>query len=120
MRPTLTPLLQIGDLELLVEEGLTRRAGRELHLTRTELRLLVELGAHAAHVVTREHLLQRVWGYDYSGDTRLLDVHVRRLRAKVEVDPNAPQLITTVRGVGYRFSPPHATGDSAAPFPDQP
>ncbi len=56
--------------------------------------------------MTREQLLQRVWGYDYFGDTRLLDVHVRRLRAKIEHDPDHPQLVTTARGVGYQLSPP--------------
>ena len=105
VRPTLTPVLHVGDLELLVEEGTARRAGRQVHLTRTEFRLLVELAAHAGRVVTREQLLQRVWGYDYFGDTRLLDVHVRRLRAKVEHDPDTPALIMTVRGVGYRLTP---------------
>ena len=57
-------------------------------------------------VVTREELLHRVWGYDYFGDTRLLDVHVRRLRRKIELEPDAPPLLTTVRGMGYRFGPP--------------
>ncbi len=115
VQPGLTPRLQVGDLELLVQEGITLRAGREVHLTRTEFRLLVQLAAHAGHVVTREQLLQRVWGYDYFGDTRLLDVHVRRLRAKVEDDPDDPRLIGTVRGVGYRLAPQHCRDDSSAP-----
>jgi len=115
VRPTLARRLQVGDLELLVEEGTTRRAGRELHLTHTEFRLLVELAAHAGHVVTREQLLQHVWGYDYFGDTRLLDVHIRRLRSKVERDPDHPELVTTVRSVGYRLLPQPA--DGAAPPP---
>ena len=79
-----------------------------MHLTRTEFRLLVELVAHAGHVVTREQLLQRVWGYDYYGDSRLLDVHVRRLREKVEDDPGQPTLVQTVRGLGYRVVDPDA------------
>lgn len=85
-------------------EGRVQRAGADVHLTRTEFRLLAELVSADGVVVTREELLHRVWGYDYFGDTRLLDVHVRRLRRKVEADPDNPALITTVRGLGYRFS----------------
>jgi len=66
--------------------------------------LLSELAAAGGRVVTREQLLERVWGYDYFGDTRLLDVHVRRLRRKVEDDPSSPRLVLTVRGVGYRLA----------------
>lgn len=98
--------VQVGELEVWLVEGLVRRGGAELHLTRTEFRLLAELVSAGGAVVTREELLQRVWGYDYFGDTRLLDVHVRRLRRKIEVDPDAPSLLTTVRGVGYRCGPP--------------
>lgn len=97
---------QFGDLDVRLTEGLVRRNGNELHLTRTEFRLLAELVSAGGVVVTREELLQRVWGYDYFGDTRLLDVHVRRLRRKIELEPDIPQLLTTVRGVGYRFGPP--------------
>ncbi len=94
--------VQLGDLEVWLTDGLVRRAGVEVHLTRTEFRLLAELVSAGGRVVTREELLQRVWGYDYFGDTRLLDVHVRRLRRKIEVDPDSPSVLTTVRGVGYR------------------
>ncbi|WP_309112666.1 response regulator transcription factor [Saccharothrix sp.] len=95
-------VLRVGDLEVLPEVGKVHRGGDELHLTRTEFRLLVELLSAAGRIVTREDLLQRVWGYDYFGDTRLLDVHIRRLRRKVEPDPDNPALVLTVRGVGYR------------------
>ncbi|MFD7660486.1 response regulator [Actinosynnema sp. NPDC059797] len=95
-------VVRIGDLEVSPETGTVLRAGTEVHLTRTEFRLLVELASAEGRVVTREQLLQRVWGYDYFGDTRLLDVHIRRLRRKVEPDPDEPKLIVTVRGVGYR------------------
>ena len=78
------------------------RGREEVHLTRTEFRLLVELAAACGRVVTREDLLQRVWGYDYFGDTRLLDVHIRRLRRKIEANPDDPALVLTVRGVGYK------------------
>ena len=95
-------VLRAGDVEIRPDLGIAIRGGHDVHLTRTELRLLAELAAAAGKVVTREQLLERVWGYDYFGDTRLLDVHVRRLRRKVEDDPSDPRLVLTVRGVGYR------------------
>ena len=82
--------VQVGDLEVWLTEGVVRRSGTEVHLTRTEFRLLAELVSAGGVVVTREELLQRVWGYDYFGDTRLLDVHVRRLRRKIELEPDDP------------------------------
>jgi DNA-binding response OmpR family regulator len=94
--------LRIGDVEIIPAEDVVRRAGTEVHLTRTEFRLLVELADAAGRVVTREELLRRVWGYDYFGDTRLLDVHIRRLRRKVERDPDEPECVVTVRGRGYK------------------
>jgi len=95
--------LHIGDLVLRPERQEVSKDGRELRLTKTEFRLLCELAARPGEVLTREQLLLRVWGYDYFGDTRLLDVHVRRLREKVENDPGKPDLIRTVRGVGYKI-----------------
>ena len=71
-------------------------------LTRIEFDLLLELVRHAGQVLARDVLLDRIWGYDYLGDSRLVDVAVARLRAKVETDPAAPTLILTVRGVGYK------------------
>jgi two-component system response regulator MtrA len=94
--------LRIGDVEIFPEEDLVRRAGSDVHLTRTEFRLLVELAGAGGRVVTREELLRRVWGYDYFGDTRLLDVHIRRLRRKIERDPDEPECVLTVRGTGYK------------------
>ncbi|HYD09304.1 MAG TPA: response regulator transcription factor [Acidimicrobiales bacterium] len=79
------------------------RDGDELELTATELRLLAELVRHTGQVLTREVLLERVWGYDYLGDSRLVDMAIKRLRDKVEDEPSHPVRITTVRGVGYRF-----------------
>ncbi len=76
--------------------------GNQIHLTRTEFRLLLELLDAAGEVVSRQDLLRRVWGYEYFPDTRLLDVHIRRLRRKVEDDPDRPALVLTVRGIGYR------------------
>ena len=71
-------------------------------VTRTEFDLLTELIRHAGQVLARDVLLDRIWGYDYLGDSRLVDVAVARLRAKIEVDPASPTLILTVRGVGYK------------------
>ena len=95
-----------GDLELIEDEGVLRhRGGEQIHCTRTEFRLLCELAAHPNKVLSREHLLERVWGYDYFGDGRLVDVHVRRLRTKIEVDPALPRYLKTVRGMGYKLVP---------------
>jgi DNA-binding response OmpR family regulator len=99
-------VLSFGDLELLPEEGVLRRSnGQEIHCTRTEFRLLCELAANPNKVLSREQLLDRVWGYDYFGDGRLVDVHIRRLRTKVEPDPALPRHILTVRGMGYKLVP---------------
>ncbi|HWH35409.1 MAG TPA: response regulator transcription factor [Acidimicrobiales bacterium] len=95
--------LQFGELEIVPDEGAVRRAGEEVHLTKTEFRLLCELASVPGRVFSREQLLERVWGYDYFGDGRLVDVHVRRLRTKVETDPAAPRHVVTVRGLGYKL-----------------
>jgi DNA-binding response OmpR family regulator len=97
--------LVFGDLEILPEEGVVRRGGHEVHLTKTEFRLLCELAASPGRVFSRELLLEQVWGYGYFGDGRLVDVHVRRLRTKVEADPAQPRHIVTVRGLGYKLQP---------------
>jgi len=97
-------VLSFGDVEIEPDAGVVRRAGAEVHCTRTEFRLLCELANHPGKVLSREQLLERVWGYDYFGDGRLVDVHVRRLRTKVEPDPAAPQFILTVRGMGYKLA----------------
>ncbi|MEE9417465.1 MAG: response regulator transcription factor [Acidimicrobiales bacterium] len=95
--------LVFGDLEIIADEGVVRKAGEEVHLTKTEFRLLVELASSPGRVFSREVLLERVWGYGYFGDGRLVDVHVRRLRTKVEADPAEPQHVVTVRGLGYKL-----------------
>jgi DNA-binding response OmpR family regulator len=95
--------LVFGDLEIVPDEGKVTRAGQELHLTKTEFRLLCELAQNPGRVFSRESLLDKVWGYDYFGDGRLVDVHVRRLRTKVESDPANPRHVVTVRGLGYRL-----------------
>jgi two-component system response regulator RegX3 len=78
--------------------------GEEVHLRRKEFELLRLLVENAGRVLTREVLIDRVWGSDYIGDTKTLDVHIKRLRSRIESDPSVPVLITTVRGVGYRFA----------------
>ena len=90
-------------LEIIADEGMVRISGQEVHLTRTEFKLLIELATNPGKVLSREDLLERVWGYDYFGDSRLVDVHVRRLRTKVEVDPANPKYVVTVRGMGYKL-----------------
>jgi DNA-binding response OmpR family regulator len=95
--------LRFGELVVIPDEGKVLREGEELHLTKTEFRLLCELASNPGRVFSREMLLDRVWGYGYFGDGRLVDVHVRRLRTKVERDPANPRHVVTVRGLGYRL-----------------
>lgn len=92
-----------GELEISPDEGVVTKNGDELHLTKTEFKLLVELASQPGKVFSREVLLERVWGYDYFGDGRLVDVHVRRLRTKVETDPANPRYVVTSRGLGYKL-----------------
>ena len=100
-----SPQLLFGDLEIIPDQGVVRRGGDEVHLTKTEFKLLVELASSPGKVFSRETLLDRVWGYDYFADGRLVDVHVRRLRTKVEVDAANPRHVVTVRGLGYKLQP---------------
>jgi len=95
-------LLRVGQLRIDVAAHTVERDGQPIELTPTEFRLLTELARHAGQVLSREQLLERVWGYDYLGDSRLVDATIQRLRAKVEPTPGDPQLLETVRGVGYR------------------
>jgi two-component system response regulator MtrA len=96
------PSLRLGPLRIEPGERTVERDGREVQLTRTEFDLLVELARRPGQVFTRELLLDRIWGYDYLGDSRLVDVAIGRLRSKVEADPANPVLILTVRGAGYK------------------
>ena len=98
-------VISVDDLEIDPGAFSVRRGGEDVALTATEFRLLLELARRPKQVFTRELLLELVWNYDYLGDSRLVDVAVQRLRAKVEDDPKQPRLIQTVRGVGYRFDP---------------
>lgn len=99
-------ILELGDLTIRVGEGRVLCDGEEVPLTKTEFRLLCVLAMARGAVVTREQLLERVWEYGYFGDTRLLDVHIRRLRRKIEPDPGRPTHVITVRGFGYRLGTP--------------
>ncbi|MFN6122822.1 MAG: response regulator transcription factor [Actinomycetes bacterium] len=97
------PRSKFGDVELRREQGIALKGGVELNLTKTEFRLLCEFADHAGMVLSRDQLLERVWGYEYLGDSRLVDAHVRRLRVKIEDHPDDPRLIVTARGIGYRL-----------------
>jgi DNA-binding response OmpR family regulator len=103
--PGAADTLRFGALEIQPEAGLVRRDGDDVGLTKTEFRLLCELASHPGIVMSREQLLERVWGYDYFGDARLVDAHIRRLRTKIERDPSEPDLVVTVRGLGYKLQP---------------
>jgi two-component system response regulator MtrA len=97
-----TALLRIGDLSIDVTGHEVLRADSKIALTRLEFDLLVALAKEPGRVFTREALLGEVWGYRHSTDTRLVNVHVQRLRSKIEHDPEKPEIVMTVRGVGYK------------------
>ena len=98
-----TSHMEFGDLQIMPDQGQVLLAGEEVHLTKTEFRLLVELASSPGRVFSREVLLERVWGYGYFGDGRLVDVHIRRLRTKIDPDPAKPKYVLTVRGLGYKL-----------------
>jgi two-component system response regulator MtrA len=105
LRPTqhtMTDTMHVGDLTLDVAGHEVRRGETKINLTPLEFELLLALAVKPQQVFTREMLLEQVWGYHYKADTRLVNVHVQRLRAKVEHDPDNPRIVMTVRGVGYR------------------
>ncbi len=91
----------IGDLHILPDAFLVQKRQQRIDLTHREFELLYHLATHVGQVMTREHLLETVWGYDYFGDVRTVDVTVRRLREKIEDTPGRPEYILTRRGVGY-------------------
>ncbi len=94
---------KFGDVELRRDLGVVLKRGREVSLTKTEYHLMCEFADHAGAVLSRDQLLERVWGYEYLGDSRLVDAHVRRLRIKIEDVPDDPKIIVTARGIGYRL-----------------
>jgi two-component system response regulator MtrA len=95
-------LLFIGDLKIDVQAHQLLRNGKQIQLTRLEFDLLVALAREPGRVFTRDALLSEVWGYAHSTDTRLVNVHIQRLRSKIEHDPENPELVITIRGVGYK------------------
>ena len=104
--PADTGILAIGDLTINVPEHTVRRGTELLGLTPLEFDLLLALARHPRTAFSREVLLEQVWGYRHASDTRLVNVHVQRLRSKIEHDPEHPEIIVTVRGVGYRAGEP--------------
>lgn len=105
LRPAADPvvdLLHVGDIVIDAAGHEVRRGDARINLTPLEFEVLHTLAAKPQQVFTREMLLEQVWGYHYKADTRLVNVHVQRLRAKVEHDPDNPRIVMTVRGVGYR------------------
>ncbi len=99
-----SPIYRIGPVEIRPDEGVVRKHDEEVSLTKTEFRLLVTLAQKPGRVFSREQLLSEVWGYDYFGDARLVDVHIKRLRSKIEDDQHDPKIVLTVRGLGYKVS----------------
>ena len=97
-------VVRVGSIAIDRAGHVVRRDGDAIALTPTEYRLLVELMDHPGVALDRAALLERVWGYGWAGDSRLVDVHVQRLRAKIEDDPTNPELVLTVRGVGYKLA----------------
>jgi DNA-binding response OmpR family regulator len=100
--------MSFGDLVISPEQGRVVKAGEDISLTRTEFLLLCELAQSPNRVMSRDMLLENVWGYAYFGDGRVVDAHIRRLRKKIEPDPSEPRYVVTVRGLGYRFEPPES------------
>ncbi|MGI5950837.1 MAG: MtrAB system response regulator MtrA [Brooklawnia sp.] len=98
--------LRIGDLTISPQSHTVHRNDHEINLTPLEFDLLVALAERPRQVLSREALLEEVWGYRYAADTRLVNVHVQRLRSKIEKDPERPEIVVTVRGVGYRAGEP--------------
>jgi two-component system, OmpR family, response regulator RegX3 len=109
VEPAATSTLRVGDVTLDPEAHRLTVRGTEVAVPLKEFEVLHLLLANAGRVLTREVLIDRVWGSDYVGDTKTLDVHIKRLRSKVEVDPSAPTRIVTIRGLGYKYErlPPH-------------
>jgi DNA-binding response OmpR family regulator len=105
MEPSSSTIRLGSDLVVIPDEGVVRRNGEDVHLTRTEFRLLCEMAGSPGRMFTREMLLERIWGYGYFGDGKIVDVHVYRLRAKIEDDPANPRHVITVRGLGYKVQP---------------
>ncbi len=99
-----SPRDNFADIQILRSQARILKSGEDINLTRTEFKLLCEFADHPGQVLSRQQLLERVWGYEYLGDGRLVDAHVRRLRVKIESHPDEPTIVVTVRGTGYRLN----------------
>jgi two-component system response regulator RegX3 len=99
-------VIEAGGIQIDPDRHLVFIRGEDVHLRRKEFELLSLLMENSGRLLTRDVLIDRIWGSDYFGDTKTLDVHIKRLRSHVEEDPSSPKLITTIRGVGYRFDAP--------------
>jgi two-component system OmpR family response regulator len=102
-KETISAAIQIADLTIDFARHQAFLGGSVLHLSPKEFDLLAFLARNRGRAFTRDYLLEKVWGYDYTGDTRTVDVHIRWLRQKIEADPAHPQRLLTVRGLGYKF-----------------
>lgn len=100
-----TAVLEAGPVRIDIDRHVVLVRGAPVHLPLREFELLEMLVRHAGRVLTRQQLIDRIWGGDYVGDTKTLDVHVKRLRSRIEDDPSEPRHLVTVRGVGYKFEP---------------
>ncbi|MDI3328661.1 MAG: response regulator transcription factor [Alicyclobacillaceae bacterium] len=112
-------VLHVGPVVIDIEKHTVTVFGREVSLTLKEFQLLQHLAEHADKVVTRDTLLDHIWGFKYTGDTRVVDVHISHLRDKIEPDPSSPQLIKTVRGVGYKLVTDPGRREGEAPKPPE-
>jgi two-component system response regulator RegX3 len=101
--------LVVGDVALDSDEHLVTVAGKQVSMPLKEFELLHLLLSNVGRVLPREVLIDRVWGNDYVGDTKTLDVHIKRIRAKIEPDPSRPERIVTIRGLGYKYERPAPT-----------
>lgn len=104
--PGSSEVLEVGNLVIDVREHTVKRGEEEINLTPLEFDLLLQMAQKPGQVFSREELLEKVWGYRHASDTRLVNVHVQRLRAKIEQDPEEPHIVLTVRGVGYKTVKP--------------
>ena len=104
MAPAAEALVEVGDVRIDSDRHEVTVRGERVEMPLKEFDLLVALASHAGRVLTRDQLIEEVWGHDYVGDTKTLDVHIKRLRNKVEADPSKPAAIVTIRGLGYKFS----------------
>ena len=96
-------VIQVGNLKIDLTGHIARVSEKLIDLKPREFDLLVMLASSRGRVFTREQILERLWGHDYIGDSRTVDVHIRWIREKIEEDPSTPKKIVTIRGVGYRF-----------------